>query len=179
MSTRGAILERLRLEVAQARRYRHSLAIALLDVDSFTEINRLHGHAAGDAVLREVALRFRLRTRQADALGRVGGDELLAILPHTDAAGAATFADALRHRLEMRSVEAGEVHLPVTVSIGISAMQSGEDLELDGLRARAGSPRQRASRGGPDRADSLDGLARLEDPHQRDATDAEDGAGPV
>ena len=148
VSTRGAILERLRLEVAQARRYRHSLAIALLDIDSFTEINRLHGHAAGDAVLREVALRFRLRTRQADALGRVGGDELLAILPHTDAAGAATFADALRHRLEMRSVEAGEVHLPVTVSIGISAMQSGEDLEPRRTpRARAGSPRQRASRG--------------------------------
>ncbi len=181
VSTRGAILERLRLEVAQARRYRHSLAIALLDIDGFTEINRLHGHAAGDAVLREVALRFRLRTRQADALGRVGGDELLAILPHTDAAGAATFADALRHRLEMRSVEAGEVHLRVTVSIGISAMQSGEDLELDGLLARGQEALDSARAAGGNRIalDRLHGLARLEDPHERGTADAGDGADAV
>lgn len=171
VSTRGAILERLRLEVAQARRYRHPLAIALLDIDDFTEINRLYGHAVGDAVLREVALRFRLRTRAADALGRVGGDELLAILPHTDAVGAATFADALRHRLGVRSIEAGDVHLPVTVSIGITAMRSGEDLELDGLLARGQEALDSARAAGGDRIalDRLHGLARLDDPHETDS----------
>lgn len=181
LSTRGAILERLRLEVAQARRYRHSLAIALLDIDGFTEINRLYGHGVGDGVLREVALRFRLRTRQADALGRVGGDELLAILPHTDAAGAATFADALRHRLAMRSVEAGDVHLPVTVSIGISGMRSGEDLELDGLLARGQEALDSARAAGGNRIglDRLHGLARLEDPHESDAPDPPGDAGAV
>jgi diguanylate cyclase (GGDEF)-like protein len=181
LSTRGAILERLRLEVAQARRYRHSLAIALLDIDDFTEINRLYGHGAGDAVLREVALRFRLRTRQADALGRVGGDEMLAILPHTEAAGAATFADALRHRLAMRSVEAGDVHLPVTVSIGISGMRSGEDLELDGLLARGQEALDSARAAGGNRIalDRLHGLARLEDSHDADTPDGAEGADAV
>ncbi len=181
LSTRGAILERLHLEVAQARRYRHSLAIVLLDIDGFTEINRLYGHGTGDAVLREVALRFRLRVRQADAIGRVGGDELLAILPHTDSAGAATFADALRHRLAMRSVEAGDVHLPVTVSIGISGMRSGEDLELDGLLARGQEALDSARAAGGNRIalDRLHGLARLEDPHEVDTPEASDDAGGV
>src|SRR6187399_945614 len=85
-SCRAAILERLHSEVAMARRYRHPLAVVLLDVDRFGAVNAEHGIAAGDAVLREVALRFRLRVREADALGRFGSDGFIATLPHTDEA---------------------------------------------------------------------------------------------
>jgi diguanylate cyclase (GGDEF)-like protein len=164
VASRGAILERLRIEVAQARRYRHPLAIVLIDVDRFGEVNTAHGIGGGDAVLREVALRIRLRVREADALGRAGSDGFLAILPHTDEAGAATFADALRHRLALRPIHIGDADIPVTVSIGVATMRSGEDLDLDGVLARVQEALDSARGAGGDRIalDRLHGLARLE-----------------
>jgi len=169
VASRAAILERMRNEVAMARRYRHPLAVVLLDVDRFGAVNAEHGIAAGDAVLREVALRFRLRVREADALGRFGSDGFIATLPHTDEAGAATFADALRHRLALRPVAIGEAEVPITVSIGVATMRPGEDLDVDGLLARVGEALDSARSAGGDRIalDRLHGLARLEDPHAR------------
>ena len=151
ISSRGAILERLRIEVAQARRYRHPLAVVLIDVDRFGEINDAYGIAGGDAVLREVALRMRLRVREADALGRSGSDGFLAILPHTDRAGAATFADALRIRLGLRPVRVGDSELKVTVSVGVSTMAPGEDLDVDGVLGRAQEALGGARRAGGNR----------------------------
>ncbi|HEX5039655.1 MAG TPA: sensor domain-containing diguanylate cyclase [Candidatus Limnocylindria bacterium] len=180
VASRAAILERLRSEVAMARRYRHPLALVLLDVDRFGEVNAEHGIAAGDAVLREVALRFRLRVREADALGRFGSDGFVAALPHTDEAGAATFADALRHRLALRPVAAGEVEVPITVSIGVATMRPGEDLEVDGLLARVSEALDSARSAGGDRIalDRLHGFVRLEDPHAQPPTpDASEESG--
>jgi diguanylate cyclase (GGDEF)-like protein len=181
VASRGAILERLRIEVAQARRYRHPLAIVLLDVDRFGEINEAYGIAGGDAVLREVALRMRLRVREADALGRSGSDGFLATLPHTDGAGAATFADALRIRVGLRPIRIGDSEMKVTVSIGVATMRPGEDLDLDGLLARVGEALDSAQSAGGNRIalDRLHGLARLEDRPDLDApSDVEEpGAG--
>ena len=164
VASRGAILERLRIEVAQARRYRHPLAVVLLDVDRFSEINDAYGIAGGDAVLREVALRFRLRVREADALGRSGSDGFLATLPHTDEAGAATFADALRVRLGLRPVQVGDSELKVTVSVGVSTMRPGEDLDVDGLLARVHEALDSARSAGGNRIalDRQHGLVRLD-----------------
>lgn len=165
LSSRGAIVERIRVEVAQARRYRHPLALVLLDVDGFSEVNRVHGLSGGDAVLREVALRFRLRLREADGIGRFGSDRFIAVLPHTDAEGAATFADALRHRLSMRPIDVGDRQEPITVSIGVATMRAHEDLDLDGLLARAQEALDSATSAGGDRIalDRLHGLARIEE----------------
>ncbi|MEO6294606.1 MAG: GGDEF domain-containing protein [Candidatus Limnocylindria bacterium] len=164
VASRGAILERLRLEVAQARRYRHPLAVVLLDIDRFGDVNREHGITGGDTVLREVALRIRLRVREADALGRAGSDGFIAALPHTDDAGAAIFADALRHRLALRPIAIGDELASVTVSIGVATMRPGEDLDLDGLLARVAEALDSARSTGGDRIalDRLHGLARLE-----------------
>lgn len=163
--SRAAILDRLRVEVAQSRRYRHPIAVVLLDVDRFAEINRLHGTAGGDAVLREIALRVRLRVREADALGRAGSDSFLAILPHTDEGGAATFARALRHRIGLRPVTVGQEQVAVTLSIGVAIMRSGEELDADGLLARADEALASARTPGGDRIalDRLHGLVRIDD----------------
>jgi diguanylate cyclase (GGDEF)-like protein len=165
VASRGAILERLQVEVEQARRYQHPVAVVLLDVDSFGEINSLHGIEGGDAVLREIALRVRLRVRAADAIGRSGSDGLLAILPHTDESGAATFADALRRRISQRPVSIGEVEVGVTLSIGVAVMRPGEDLDVDALMARAEEALSSARGAGGNRIalDRLHGLARLEE----------------
>ncbi len=165
VASRSAVVERLRGEMAQARRYSHPIAIVLLDVDHFAEMNRMHGITGGDAILREVALRTRLRVREADALGRAGSDSFLAILPHTDEAGAAIFADALRHRLGRRVIGVGDAQVAVTLSIGVALMREREDLDVDGLLARVDEALASARAAGGDRIglDRLHGLARLEE----------------
>jgi len=182
VASRTSIIERLRIEVAQARRYLHPVAIALIDLDGFAELNRIHGAAGGDAVLREVALRMRLRVREADELGRIGSDAFLAVLPHTEEGGAATFADAIQHRLALRPVAVGDAELRVTASVGVAIMRAGENLDVDGLLARATEALASAKRAGGDRIaiDRLHGLARLEDhrasdPQTEDSADDADG----
>ncbi|MGH2604729.1 MAG: GGDEF domain-containing protein, partial [Dehalococcoidia bacterium] len=127
-------------------------------------LNRRHGLEVGDAVLREVALRMRLRVRAADALGRSGGDAFLAILPHTDETGAANFADALRQRLAQRPVTTAGGTLAITVSVGVAVMRPGEDLDADTLIGRADEALASARGAGGDRIalDRLQGVARLE-----------------
>ena len=171
VASRHAIMERLQIEVAQARRYLHPVAIALIDIDGFADLNRTHGTDGGDTVLREVALRMRLRVREADELGRIGSDSFLAVLPHTEEGGAATFADAIQHRLALRPVNVGDAGLHITASVGVAVMRSGEDLDVDGLLARATEALASAKRAGGDRIalDRLHGLARLEDHRTLDA----------
>ena len=181
VTSRAAILERLRTEVAQARRYQHPVAVVVLDLDDFAAVNRAHGTAVGDGVLREVALRVRLRVREADELGRIGSDSFLAVLPHTEETGAATFADALLHRLGLRPIVVGTAQLSPTASVGVAVMRSGDDLDADGLLARADEALESAKRSGGNRIalDRLHGLARLEDRHAGGPTEDPDRSGAV
>ena len=165
VASRRATLERLATEIAQARRYAHPLAVVLLDVDRFTDHNHALGTAGGDAILKELALRLRLRVRQADALGRAGSDSFLALLPHTDEAGAASFADALQRRVGLRPISVEGEQVRATMSVGVAVMRAGEDLDLDGLLARVEEALASAKRAGGNRIalDRLHGLVRLED----------------
>lgn len=160
VESRDAIVHRLRIETAQAQRYDHPVAIVLVDVDGFTELNRAHGLDAGDAILREVALRLRLRIRQADALGRIGGDAFLAILPHTDQDGAIAFAEGLRRRIAHAPLPTPAGELPVRASIGVAVMRHGDALDPDLLLARGDVALAAARRAGGD-AVALDPALRL------------------
>jgi diguanylate cyclase (GGDEF)-like protein len=180
VATRAAILARLETEVAEARRYQHPAAVVLFDVDGLGELNATHGLAAGDAVLREVALRIRLRVRAADALGRSGSDGFLAILPHTDEAGAATFADVLRRRVAERALAIDGTEVSVTISSGVAVIRPGEELDRDGLLARAEEALSSARSAGGNAValDRLHGLARLAEVRTRaPAEDAPADAG--
>lgn len=163
--SRRAILERVALEVAAAGRYNHPVALVLLDIDGFAALNHRHGRAVGDEVLREVALRMRLRVRAADALGRIGPDSFLAILPHTDERGAAVFADVLRGRLLSRPVGTAAGELSVAVSIGVALMRPGMALGDEELLAAAEEALASARAAGGNRIafDRLHGLARLDE----------------
>lgn len=165
VASRGAILERLRFEAAEARRYDHPVAVLLLDIDGLAEINRHHGLVIGDAVLREVALRLRLRVREADAIGRTGDDAFLAILPHTDERGAAVFADTLRQRIGHREILTDAGALSPTVSIGVAIVRPGTDLDDEDVLANAIEALSSARAAGGDRIafDRAHGLARLEE----------------
>lgn len=158
-------LDRLRMEAAEARRYAHPVAVVLLDIDQFADLNHEHGLDVGDEMLRRIALRLRVRMREADAVGRIGADAFLAILPHTDEEGAATFARAVLDRVLERQVMTDRGEITVSLSIGIALMRPGMTLSGDELLAAAEEALASARAAGGNRIafDRLHGLARLDE----------------
>ncbi|HTI30032.1 MAG TPA: GGDEF domain-containing protein [Methylomirabilota bacterium] len=164
LASRWPTLDRLRTEAAEARRYAHPVAVVLFDIDGFAALNHEHGLETGDAILREVALRLRMRMREADALGRTGADAFLAVLPHTDEGGAAAFATAVLDRLLERKIVTAHGEIAVGLSIGIALMRSGTTLTGEELLAAAEEALASARAAGGNRIafDRLHGLARLD-----------------
>ena len=165
VASRTAIMDRLRDEVAEARRYPHAVSIVLVDIDGMGELNAHYGTAVGDVVLRELALRIRVRVREADAIGRLAGDAFLAILPHTDEKGATVFAEAIRDRATQRPISTGRGEVSVTVSIGVTTMRSRQETTADTLLSWADEAVASARAGGGNviAYDRLHGLARLDE----------------
>ena len=116
----------LLLEEELARSLRHSrpLAVAMLDIDHFKEINDRHGHRIGDEVLRMLGSVVRDNLRALDKPARYGGEELVLILPETTAAGAIQVADRVRAAIEAHAfdliADESPLELRITVSIGIA-----------------------------------------------------------
>jgi diguanylate cyclase (GGDEF)-like protein len=175
VASRTAIMDRLREEVASAKRYPHPVSIVVVDIDRMGELNALHGTATGDAVLRELALRIRVRVREADAIGRLAGDAFLAILPHTDEKGATVFAEAIRDRATQRPISTGKGEVSVTVSIGVTTMRPRQDLSADTLLSWADEAVSSARAGGGNviAYDRLHGLARLDERRKEPPEDTE------
>lgn len=143
-----AWLEAVEREFARSRREEQSMAVLMLDLDHFKVINDLHGHPAGDEVLRGVAEVLGDALRQHDVPGRYGGEEFGVLLPNCDIAGAEAIAERVRVRIEWASF-AGE--LKVTVSIGCAALQEN-DLFAASLIARADRALYAAKAAGRNRA---------------------------
>jgi len=125
LANRRAVEEILAAEIARAARFRHDLAVVLLDLDRFKEINDSFGHAAGDAMLREVSRLLLSLARQGDTVGRWGGEEFVVVLPETDLAGAQRFAERLRRTIESHAV--GE--MKTSTSCGVATMLTQDSVE--------------------------------------------------
>lgn len=110
-------------ENARAQRNQDSLAVLLLDLDHFKQVNDEYGHTAGDYCLRHFAkILTEHLTRTTDTACRYGGEEFAAILPHTDIHGALNVAERIRHGVEATTfIFEGEA-IPLTVSIGVYAL---------------------------------------------------------
>jgi diguanylate cyclase len=106
-------------ETVRAQRYGTALTVALADIDHFKRVNDVHGHPAGDAVIRHVSMLLRSRLRSSDALGRWGGEEFILLLPSTDAAAAALLCDRLREDAQRNPCKVEGVPLPITLSFGV------------------------------------------------------------
>jgi diguanylate cyclase (GGDEF)-like protein len=96
------------------------IAIIIGDLDHFKQVNDIHGHASGDAVLQDVADSLRKGLRAFDLAYRLGGEEFLVLLPGVDTLEAASIAEGLR-----AAVAADPHRLPATMSFGVSASQPG------------------------------------------------------
>lgn len=107
-------------EQSRALRDRLPLALALIDLDHFKQLNDSHGHLAGDEVLRAVAQHLEMNLRSTDAVFRIGGEEFLLILPGVDAAEACQRVESLREQLASVRLPTRAGGLQVTLSAGLA-----------------------------------------------------------
>jgi len=139
--------ERLRAEVARARRHNRRLSLALLDLDHFKDVNDRHGHQSGDGALREVARRLAGVAREGELVARVGGEEFAWLLPDCDAQGA--LAAAERARLAVRSTPVQPAGT-LTISVGVCDLEHAAGATE--LYGRADEALYLAKRAGRDRS---------------------------
>jgi diguanylate cyclase (GGDEF)-like protein/PAS domain S-box-containing protein len=150
---RGEAMTRLRAIIASERSPGRELAAVFCDVDRFKDINDTYGHAAGDAVLVELAQRISDTVRREDLVARMGGDEILVLLADTHGRDEALrVAEKIRQRVAEPVTVDGHT-LSVTLSLGVSVLIPGED--PDALIARADQAMYEAKRLGRDRVIAL------------------------
>ncbi|MBL4911528.1 MAG: GGDEF domain-containing protein [Alteromonadaceae bacterium] len=121
---RRAMEEFAEKEILRAQRNKSHLAIILMDIDLFKQVNDNYGHQVGDKVLQEFALRLKNSLRQYDTLARYGGEEFLLLLPNTEAEIAITIAEKLRNTIAQPVFELNiSPPLSVTASFGVACVQ--------------------------------------------------------
>jgi two-component system, cell cycle response regulator len=112
-------------ELKRARRFGMELSLLSLDVDHFKKVNDSFGHAAGDAVLKQVVETIQKNLpREYDWCARLGGEEFAVVLPQTDLTGAAVVAEKLRKAIEEMPLHIAAGLQSITVSIGVSGLQA-------------------------------------------------------
>lgn len=140
-------------EVHRARRVRESFAVVYVDLDEFKSVNDVHGHGAGDDLLRTVARTLRERLRTSDRAARLGGDEFALLLPGTDESGARKVVNDLAGRLGAVPRPDGA---PLSCSIGAAvfpepppaadaALRAADELMYEVKRAGKGAVLVRAA----------------------------------
>jgi diguanylate cyclase (GGDEF)-like protein len=113
-------------EFKRAARHHEPIAVAVIDVDRFKQINDTVGHSAGDRVLAEVAAVCRQSVREVDVLARLGGDEFAVLMPSTSREQGRAVAERVRIAIHDTLGAGADESVPVGVSVGLAASPHGE-----------------------------------------------------
>lgn len=124
LPNRRHAMQRLRQLWCEAEITGGSICCLMVDADGFKQINDSHGHDAGDAVLRQLALTLSHAVRTDDVICRLGGDEFLVICPDTTADGALHLGELIRSAVDALQVPAGNGEWLGSVSVGVGAKTS-------------------------------------------------------
>lgn len=119
---RGHMFTLAETEIARAMRHSHRLSLAMIDVDHFKHVNDVHGHEAGDRVLRSFADACRRELREIDVIGRYGGEEFVVLFVETDRETALLASERVRRMAEQLRI--GDIR--ITISIGVVEWKRGE-----------------------------------------------------
>jgi diguanylate cyclase (GGDEF)-like protein len=134
--TRRYISEQLDVLLADADRYDMPVSVLMIDIDHFKHINDTYGHRAGDRAIKHVADRLAASLRSGDVIGRWGGEEFLAVLPHTRLAEATGVAERLCGLLAASPIEIGGNGELVVIQTSVGVAQHTAEL-IDALIHRA------------------------------------------
>lgn len=138
LANRRSLNAALATALKQAARERTELSVVMLDQDGLKQINDLHGHAAGDAAILALARALSECKRHGDCAARLGGDEFVVVMPGTDRAGAAAFAQRVQEELERAPIQIPTGTLVVRASFGIASVSDvAWEEPADQLLARA------------------------------------------
>lgn len=118
---RKTVMEELEYRIKQTKKGRYPLAIAMIDIDKFKNVNDTKGHSVGDKVLVKVAESISGVIRGLDSVGRYGGDEFLVILPNTNLSNAIAVCDRIRSKIEKLDMIDG---VKVTISGGVARYEN-------------------------------------------------------
>ncbi len=121
--------KKLREEIDRARRFKHKLSVAMLDIDDFKRINDTYGHLVGDMVLKRLADIIKSSIRSVDVPSRIGGEEFAIIFPETSAEEAARVVERLRKLIEESYISIPEHTIKFTVSCGVAELEEGDTPE--------------------------------------------------
>ena len=151
LPNRVLLADRLQQAMAQAQRRRQQLAVVYLDLDGFKAINDRHGHEAGDQVLITLAQRMKQALREGDSLARLGGDEFVAVL--IDLEDQFASRPMLNRLLAAcsQSVQAGDLSLQVSASLGVTFYPQPQDIDADQLLRQADQAMYQAKLSGKNR----------------------------
>jgi len=163
VANRRSLIAALDRDVARAQRMREPMALMMVDIDHFKDVNDQYGHPAGDRVLCSVVNVLRQRVRAQDLVGRYGGEEFMVLLPDTGLVGAEQLARELCKAVEESRCPADGVPGPgiaVTVSIGVfgGRLESGDSWDM--LIAAADRALYQAKNNGRNRVEVATGLRR-------------------
>lgn len=146
--------DRLKEELAHARRAKVPLSLMMLDVDFFKKINDTHGHLAGDFALAHIAKTVQKMVRVSDVFARYGGEEFVILLRNTDEKGAAQLAERIRRTVEI-SPASFEAHtLPITISLGVASLSETDYASPEVFIEAADSYLYQSKQGGRNRVTS-------------------------
>ncbi len=135
-------------ELYLCRRYPAPLAVGIIDVDLFKDINTKYHHPGGDYVLRELAKCMMAALRKIDVLGRWAGDEFMLIAPQTHRAGALVLAERLRTLVQNHSLSYMGKRIPVTITIGLAVIEAGRAADYEQVKLVAGAALMKAKANG-------------------------------
>lgn len=145
------IMHLMRTEFGRAQRYRYPLSVLVIGVDRLASLRDLYGYESKEAVLDEVARLLKAETRTCDFLGRLADERMMAVAPHTDAAGVQVLATRLLAGVRALRFENAGKEIAIRVSIGAAILSDERTLYFDQLVGAAERALEEAAAAGGDR----------------------------
>lgn len=125
--------DQIKKELARAKRYNHTLALIMIDIDNFKHFNDTNGHLVGDKVLKIFAELLKNSVRDDDLVARYGGEEFVVVLPYSDVKKGAVVAEKIRREVLLTPFPAGEKQ-PLgkfSISLGVADTSKGVERPRD------------------------------------------------
>ena len=157
LANRRRLVSCLEEEVRRARRTNVPLAVVMIDIDHFKEVNDTFGHAMGDVVLRNIGTMLNGSLRSTDLAARYGGEELTLVLTYTDGAAALQVAESLRQKFAALEHVLGGTTIRKTVSMGVAVRTGQAEMpNAEALLNLADEALYRAKQGGRNRVEGAE-----------------------